>query len=120
MRLLMTMSRERSIAQRSSSAARRDSSLMFCSESGVSLRVPQTPQSSPRLEIGDVGPDDRADMGAAEPRQRVHVLDLPRVRLVGRHEFGGPRIGVLEVDIDQSGLRPKPKRRRLLSALTIS
>jgi len=46
MRLLMTMSPSKT-AQRSSRPARREPSLMFCSESGVSLRVPQTPQSSP-------------------------------------------------------------------------
>ena len=46
MRLLITIS-PRSISQRSSSAARRESALMFCSESGVSVRVPHTPQSSP-------------------------------------------------------------------------
>ncbi|MNW07806.1 hypothetical protein D3C71_2044800 [compost metagenome] len=47
MRLLMMMSRWVSISRRSSKSLRRLPTLMFCSESGVSLRVPQMPQSSP-------------------------------------------------------------------------
>src|SRR5512134_513053 len=46
-RLFTTISRLRSISSRSSNSARREPTLMFCSESGVFERVPQTPQSSP-------------------------------------------------------------------------
>lgn len=46
MRLLMTMS-PASMRKRSSSRARSEPALMFCNESGVSLRVPQIPASSP-------------------------------------------------------------------------
>jgi hypothetical protein len=46
-RLLTMMSRVRSMSSRSSNSARRLPTLMFWSESGVSVRVPQMPQSSP-------------------------------------------------------------------------
>ena len=47
MRLLTMMSRWRSMRRRSSNSERRLPTLMFCSESGVLVRVPQMPQSSP-------------------------------------------------------------------------
>ena len=47
MRLLTMMSRTLSMFSRSSNSARRLPTLMFCNESGVLVRVPQTPQSSP-------------------------------------------------------------------------
>ena len=57
-----------------------------------------------RLEIGDVGPDHRAVLGPEQLRQRIDVLDLPRIGLVGRRELVRARIGILEIDVDQRGL----------------
>jgi hypothetical protein len=49
-------------------------------------------------------PDHRPAELAKALRQRVDMFDLPRIGLVGSLELVRPRVGALEVDVDQHRL----------------